>query len=80
MALSPGQQKALSTGRMAWWLVELEALQATPFILIGVSHTGPESGRLQVFVPMEDTPQKALMVQVLRQAADDLEAAPPASA
>jgi hypothetical protein len=72
--MTPHDRHQLTTERFAHWTRQLAALQATPLILIGVGHETPG---FHVFVPHNDVPETALMVQTLRKIADDLEALGP---
>jgi hypothetical protein len=68
------QQRQVIQERFAHWTQQLEALQATPFLLIGIGHA---DHRVHVFVPHNDTTETALMVEMLRTIAAQLEATGP---
>ena len=72
--MTADEQRQTTQTRLARWAQQLEALQATPFLLIGLGH---EDHRFHVFVPHNDASETALMVEALRTIADQLEAAGP---
>jgi hypothetical protein len=75
MAMSEERRQAVTEERFTRWRAALQAVHATPIIVIGVSP--PEaggSGPLHVFVPHKDPVETALMVETFRKIADELEA------
>jgi hypothetical protein len=72
--MTPDDRQQMTAERFAHWTQQLDRVQATPFIVIGIGHADHE---FHVCVPHHDVPETALMVKVLRKIANDLEALGP---